>query len=66
MSNYPYLCGIDLGKNHFSLHAVNKNGKVIPNKSATRSKLLTKKQICQSCVYALKRVRCTLLCKNIQ
>ncbi|GAD79234.1 hypothetical protein VEZ01S_09_00020 [Vibrio ezurae NBRC 102218] len=41
MSDYSYFCGIDLAKNHFSLHAVDQNGKVILNKSATRSKLLT-------------------------
>ena len=41
MSNYSYFCGIDLAKNHFSLHAVDQNGKVILNKSVTRSKLLT-------------------------
>ncbi|WP_261902956.1 IS110 family transposase [Vibrio fortis] len=42
MSDYSYFCGIDLAKNHFSLHAVDQNGKVILNKSVTRSKLLTK------------------------
>ena len=41
MSNYSYFCGIDLAKNHFSLHAVDQNGKVILHKSVTRSKLLT-------------------------
>jgi len=41
MSNYSYFCGIDLAKKHFSLHAVDKNGKVILHKSVTRSKLLT-------------------------
>ncbi|GFK34577.1 hypothetical protein VcPa08_02773 [Vibrio cholerae] len=41
MSDYSYFCGIDLAKNHFSLHAVDKNGKVILHKSVTRSKLLT-------------------------
>ena len=42
MSDYSYFCGIDLAKNHFSLHAVDQNGKVILHKSVTRSKLLTK------------------------
>ncbi len=35
------FCGIDLTKNHFSLHAVEQNGKVILHKSVTRSELLT-------------------------
>ncbi len=42
MSDYSYFCGIVLAKNHFSLHAVDQNGKVILHKSVTRSKLLTK------------------------
>ncbi|ROR26913.1 transposase [Vibrio crassostreae] len=41
MSDYSYFCGIDLAKNHFSIHAVDQNGKVILHKSVTRSKLLT-------------------------
>ena len=41
MSDYSYFCGIDLAKNHFSLHAVDQNGKVILHKSVTHSKLLT-------------------------
>ncbi|WKY60732.1 transposase [Vibrio sp. SNU_ST1] len=41
MSDYSYFCGIDLAKNHFSLHAVDQNGKVILHKSVNRSKLLT-------------------------
>ena len=41
MSDYSYFCGIDLAKNHFSLHAVDQNGKVILHKSVIRSKLLT-------------------------
>ncbi|GAD89903.1 hypothetical protein VHA01S_029_00360 [Vibrio halioticoli NBRC 102217] len=41
MSNYAYFCGIELAKNHFSLHAVDQNGKVILHKSVTRTKLLT-------------------------
>ncbi|OEF54346.1 transposase [Vibrio tasmaniensis 1F-267] len=41
MSDYSYFCGIDLAKNHFSLHAVDQNGKVLLHKSVTRSKLLT-------------------------
>jgi len=41
MSDYSYFCGIDLTKNHFSLHAVEQNGKIILHKSVTRSKLLT-------------------------
>ncbi len=41
MSDYSYFCGIDLAKNHFSLHAVNQNSKVILHKSVTRSNLLT-------------------------
>ncbi len=39
MSDYSYFCGIDLAKNHFSLHAEDQNGKVILHKSVTRSKL---------------------------
>lgn len=41
MSDYSYFCGIDLAKNHFSLHAVDQNGKVILHKAVARSKLLT-------------------------
>ncbi len=41
MSDYSYFCGIDLTKNHFNLHAIDQNGKVIRHKSVTRSKLLT-------------------------
>jgi len=41
MSDYSCFCGIDLAKNHFSLHAIDQNGKVILHKSVTRSKLLT-------------------------
>lgn len=41
MSDYSYSCGIDLAKNHFSLHAVDQNGKIILHKPVTRSKLLT-------------------------
>ena len=41
MSDYSYFCGIDLAKNHLSLHAEDQNGKVILHKSVTRSKLLT-------------------------
>ncbi len=39
MSNLSY-CGIDLAKNHFSVHAINQHGKVILHKNVTRSKLL--------------------------
>ncbi|ARP39753.1 IS110 family transposase [Vibrio syngnathi] len=41
MSDYSYFCGIDLAKNHFSVHAVDQNGKAILHKLVTRSKLLT-------------------------
>lgn len=41
MSDYSYFCGIDLAKNHFSIHAVGSDGKVLLHKSVTRSKLLT-------------------------
>lgn len=41
MSDYSYFCGIDLAKNHFSIHAVDQHGKVLLHKSVTRSKLLT-------------------------
>ncbi|CAK2847511.1 transposase [Vibrio crassostreae] len=41
MSDYSYFCGIDLAKNHFSIHAEDQNGKVILRKSTPRSKLLT-------------------------
>jgi transposase len=40
MSDYSYFAGIDLAKNHFSIHAVDSNGKVILHKSVTRFKLL--------------------------
>ncbi len=43
MSDYSYFCGIDLAKNHFSVHALDQNAKVILHKSVTRSKLLTTK-----------------------
>ncbi len=33
MSVHSYFCGIDLAKNHFSLHAVDQNGKVLKNGS---------------------------------
>ncbi|PMG63968.1 transposase [Vibrio splendidus] len=35
MSDYSYFGGIDLAKNHFSLHAKDQNGKVILHKSVT-------------------------------
>lgn len=38
MSNLSY-CGIDLAKNHFSVHAINPQGKVILHKNVTRAKL---------------------------
>ncbi|GAB2661989.1 hypothetical protein GCM10026988_33100 [Vibrio panuliri] len=41
MSDYSYFCGIDLAKNHFSIHVVDQHGKVLLHKSVTRSKLLT-------------------------
>ncbi len=41
MSDYSYFCGIDLAKNHVSIHAVDHHGKVLIHKSVTRSKLLT-------------------------
>lgn len=41
MSNYIHFCGIDLAKNHFSLHAVDSTGKVLLHKSVSRAKLLT-------------------------
>ncbi len=37
MSNLSY-CDTDLAKNHFSVHATNKHGKVILHKNVTRSK----------------------------
>ncbi len=40
MSDYSYFGGIDLAKNHFSIHVVDYKGKVILHKSVTRSKLL--------------------------
>ncbi|PML46722.1 transposase [Vibrio tasmaniensis] len=42
MSDYSYFCGIDLAKNHFSLHAVDQNGRGILHKAVTRFKVLTK------------------------
>lgn len=42
MPDYSYFGGIDVAKNHFSIHAVDSQGKVILHKSITRSKLLTK------------------------
>ncbi len=41
MPDYSYFCGIARAKNHFSLHAIDQNGKVLLHKSVTRSKLLT-------------------------
>ena len=41
MSDYSYFCGNGLAKNHFNLHAVDQNGKVILHKSVISSKLLT-------------------------
>ncbi|SMS02334.1 hypothetical protein VIM7927_03654 [Vibrio mangrovi] len=41
MSDYSYFCGIDLAKNHFSIHVIDSKGKVALHKSVTRSKLLT-------------------------
>ncbi|EHH1077218.1 IS110 family transposase, partial [Vibrio parahaemolyticus] len=41
MSDYSYFGGIDLAKNHFSIHVVDSKGKVALHKSVTRSKLLT-------------------------
>ena len=41
MTTYSNFCGIDLAKNHFSLHAVDSKGKVLVHKSVSRSKLLT-------------------------
>ncbi len=41
MSDYSYFCGINLAKSHFSVNAVDPNGKVILHKSVTRSKLQT-------------------------
>ncbi len=41
MSDYSNFCGIDLAKNHFSLHVIDQNGRGILHKSVTRSKLLT-------------------------
>ncbi|MBR9787428.1 MAG: IS110 family transposase [Vibrionaceae bacterium] len=40
MSDYSYFAGIDLAKNHFSIHVVDSKGNVILHKSVTRSKLL--------------------------
>ena len=42
MPDYSYFGGIDVAKNHFSIHAVASQAKVILHKSVTRSKLLTK------------------------
>ncbi|EGU55372.1 putative transposase [Vibrio nigripulchritudo ATCC 27043] len=41
ISNCFYFGGIDLAKNHFSIHVVDSNGKVILHKFVTRPKLLT-------------------------
>ncbi len=41
MSQLSCFCGIDLAKNHFSIHAVDERGKVILHKSVIRAKLLT-------------------------
>lgn len=40
MSDYSYFGGIDLAKNHFSIHVVDSQDKVVLHKSVTRSKLL--------------------------
>ncbi len=42
MSDYSYFYGIDLAKNHSSLHAVDQNSMVILHKPVIRSNLLTK------------------------
>lgn len=41
MSDYSYFGGIDLAKNHFSIHVVDSQDKVVLHKSVIRSKLLT-------------------------
>ncbi len=41
MSDYSYFGGIDLSKNHFSIHIVDWKGKVALHKSVTRSNSLT-------------------------
>ncbi|CCN46705.1 transposase (fragment) [Vibrio nigripulchritudo MADA3029] len=41
MSNCAYFSGIDLAKNHFSIHVVYFKGKVILHKSVPHPKLLT-------------------------
>ena len=41
MSDYSYFCSIDLAKNHFSLHVIDQNGKVLLHKSVTHPKPLT-------------------------
>ncbi|GAB2661931.1 hypothetical protein GCM10026988_33020 [Vibrio panuliri] len=42
MSDYSYFCGIDLAKNHFSIHTFDQHGKGLLHKSINRSNLLTK------------------------
>lgn len=41
MYDCSFFCGIYLAKNHFSLHAVDQNGKVLIHKFVNRSNLLT-------------------------
>ncbi|CCO50178.1 hypothetical protein VIBNISOn1_p0014 [Vibrio nigripulchritudo SOn1] len=41
MSNCSYFSGIDLAKNHFSIHVVDSDVKVILHKSVTHPKLMT-------------------------
>ncbi|XHY22801.1 hypothetical protein ViNHUV68_35990 [Vibrio sp. NH-UV-68] len=41
MSDYSYFGGIDLAKNHFSIHVVDVKGKVVLHKWVSLSKLLT-------------------------
>uniref|UniRef100_UPI000D3D1AE9 IS110 family transposase n=1 Tax=Thaumasiovibrio occultus TaxID=1891184 RepID=UPI000D3D1AE9 len=40
MSQLLCFCGVDLAKHHFTLHAVDANGKVILHKAVSRAKLL--------------------------
>ncbi|CCN70537.1 transposase (fragment) [Vibrio nigripulchritudo SFn118] len=41
LSNCSYFGGVELAKNHFSIHVVDSDGKVFLHKSVTRPKLLT-------------------------
>lgn len=56
MFDYSYFGGIDLAKNHFSIHVVDSQDKVVLHKSVTCSKLLATIANTHLYVYETKRV----------